>query len=191
MIKDDNKLVLLTIFLYITLNLRKVENLIQCVNNKESFTFSNESDKNKKMLAITIAKICFVILGCTIANNPGGWKYINNGGGVLGFRTPQHYVIYFIFFILLCVLIMAFLALFTIINDGWALSLDVITNEIFYVLLIYFTLNNLLLNQVNPITPDLKVSINDFIQKQNDDLSSGTGPGSATDAAAATGTALS
>ena len=177
MIKDDNKIVLLTIFLYITLNLRKVENLIQCVNNKESFTFSNESDKNKEMLMITIAKICFVILVCTIAYNPFKVEFWGalHPDGVLGFRITHHYVIYFIFFILLCVFIMAFLALSNIINDGWALSLDVITNEIVYMLLIYFTLNNLLLNQVNPIDKYLKVDLIEAAEVINNKIENRTG----------------
>ena len=143
MIKDDNKLVLLTIFLYITLNLRKVENLIQCVNNKESFTFSKESNINKNMLALTIAKICFILI-CVILV----YFFANVDSILRLLLADMNGLIKFMFFILACVLIMAIFALTSIIDDGWAQSLDVITNEISYGLSIYFILSNLLLNQV-------------------------------------------
>ena len=139
MIKDDNKVILLTIFLYIVLNFRKFEKLIQCVNNNESFTISRK-DNNRNILSIIIAKICCVFLGLFITRNIDG--------GVLGFQDMP-YIIIFMFLILLIILMMASIALGTSQNDEWAQSLDAIMNEILYGLVIYFIISNLLLTQVD------------------------------------------
>ena len=141
MIKDDNKVVLLTIFLYIALNIRKIERLIQCVNNNESFTISTKVN-NTNILALTITKICTIFIALGFARN-------YSSEGILGLNNLP-VIIIILLFVLFGVLLFASIVLNTA-NADWAQTLDIITNEICYGLVIYFILSNLLLNQVDAI----------------------------------------
>jgi len=157
MIKDDNKVLLLTIFLYIALNIRKIERLIQCVNNNESFTISTKVN-NTNILALTITKICTIFIALIFARNyyPEGILGLNN--------LPS--IIILLLLVLFGVLLFASIALETA-NEDWAQTLDIITNEICYGLVIYFILSNLLLNQVdNIITNENRDDIVKFIANQ-------------------------